>query len=112
MNIFSFSIYSKQFLLDIFLIYISNAIPNVPSHPAPQPTHFCFLALTFPSTGALKRGTLMKFSSLGGKKLGNFRQISKTAVPGTLLMVLRSESTQCVFTGPGLVIKSTVSQKK
>jgi hypothetical protein len=44
------------FLLDIFFIYISNDIPKVPytlpPHPAPQPTHSCFLALAFPYTGA------------------------------------------------------------
>jgi hypothetical protein len=43
------------FLLDIFLIYISNVILKVsytlPRH-APQPTHSCFLALAFPCTGA------------------------------------------------------------
>jgi hypothetical protein len=47
------------FLLDIFLIYISNATP-FPSlltenplyfPPAPQTTHSCFLALAFPYTG-------------------------------------------------------------
>jgi hypothetical protein len=43
------------FLLDIFFIYISNAIPKVPyTLPclAPQPTHSSFLALAFSSTGA------------------------------------------------------------
>jgi hypothetical protein len=43
------------FLLDIFFIYISNAIPQAPYNlprPAPQPTHSCFLALAFPCTGA------------------------------------------------------------
>jgi hypothetical protein len=47
----------KQILLDIFFIYISNAIPKVPypsPHPAPLPTHFHFLALAFPCTGAYK----------------------------------------------------------
>jgi hypothetical protein len=42
-------------LLDIFFIYISNANPKVPYTfplPASQPTHSCFLALTFPCTGA------------------------------------------------------------
>jgi hypothetical protein len=48
-----------QFLLDIFFIYISNAIPKVPyalppPHPAPLPTHSHFLALAFPCTGAYK----------------------------------------------------------
>jgi hypothetical protein len=47
------------FLLDIFFIYISNAIPKVPYtlsplRPAPQPTHSCFVALAFPYTGAYK----------------------------------------------------------
>jgi hypothetical protein len=43
------------FLLSIFLIYISNAIPKV-SHtpPTPLPTHSHFLALAFPCTGAYK----------------------------------------------------------
>jgi hypothetical protein len=37
------------FLLGIFLIYISNAIPKVPhTHPpTPLPTHSPFLALAF-----------------------------------------------------------------
>jgi hypothetical protein len=42
---FSFSFLKK---LDIFFIYISNAIPKVPytlSPPAPLPTHSHFLAL-------------------------------------------------------------------
>jgi hypothetical protein len=46
-----------NFLLDIFFIYISNAIPKVPytsPPPAPLPTHSCFLALAFPCTGAYK----------------------------------------------------------
>jgi hypothetical protein len=46
------------FLLDIFFIYISNAIPKVPytlpPHSAPQPTNSHFLALAFPCTGAYK----------------------------------------------------------
>jgi hypothetical protein len=44
------------FLLGIFLIYISNAIPQV-SHtipPTPLPTHSKFLALVFACTGAYK----------------------------------------------------------
>jgi hypothetical protein len=44
-------------LLDIFFIYISNAILKVLytlPHPAPLPTHSHFLALVFPSTGAYK----------------------------------------------------------
>jgi hypothetical protein len=49
------------YLLDIFFIYISNAIPFpsflsenplYPPCPAPQPTHSCFLALAFTYTGA------------------------------------------------------------
>jgi hypothetical protein len=46
----------KKFLLGIFLIYISNAIPKVPhTHPrTPLPTHSPFLALAFPCTGAYK----------------------------------------------------------
>jgi hypothetical protein len=52
-TIFSFFIY---FLLGIFLIYISNAIPKVPHTfpPTPLPTHSHFLALAFPCTGAYK----------------------------------------------------------
>jgi hypothetical protein len=48
----------KFFLLGIFFIYISNAIPKVPytlsPRPAPLPTHSHFLALAFPCTGAYK----------------------------------------------------------
>jgi hypothetical protein len=42
------------FLLGIFLVYISNAIPKVPHTlpPTPLPTHSHFLALAFPCTGA------------------------------------------------------------
>jgi hypothetical protein len=46
-----------QFLLDIFFIYISNAIPKVPYtllRLAPLSTHSHFLALAFPCTGAYK----------------------------------------------------------
>jgi hypothetical protein len=44
-----------NFLLGIFLIYISNAIPKVPhTPPTPLPTHSHFLALGFPCTGAYK----------------------------------------------------------
>jgi hypothetical protein len=42
-------------LLDIFFIYISNAIPKVSyilPLPVPQPTHSSFLALAFPCTRA------------------------------------------------------------
>jgi hypothetical protein len=45
--------YFFNFLLDIFFIYISNAIPKVsytlpPPRPASLPTHSHFLALAFP----------------------------------------------------------------
>jgi hypothetical protein len=45
-----------NFLLGIFLIYISNAIPKVPhTHsPTPLPTHSPFLALAFPCTRAYR----------------------------------------------------------
>jgi hypothetical protein len=46
----------KKFLLDIFLIYISNVIPKVP-HTLPHtplPNHSQFLALAFPCTEAYK----------------------------------------------------------
>jgi hypothetical protein len=48
-----------NFLLDIFFIFISNAIPKVPYNlppprPAHLPTHSHFLDLTFPCTGAYK----------------------------------------------------------
>ena len=44
------------FLLGIFLVYISNAIPKVPhTHPPnPLPTHSPFLSLAFPCTGAYR----------------------------------------------------------
>jgi hypothetical protein len=52
----------KGFLLDIFFIYISNAIPfpsflfksplYASSRPSPQYTHSHFLAMAFPCTGA------------------------------------------------------------
>jgi hypothetical protein len=47
------ALYFKIFLLGIFLIYISNAIPKVPHTlpPTPLPTHSHFLALTFPCIG-------------------------------------------------------------
>jgi hypothetical protein len=54
-----FTLFSK---LDIFFIYISNAVPfpsfpsenplSSPHAPAPQPTYSCFLALEFPYIGA------------------------------------------------------------
>jgi hypothetical protein len=43
-----------SFFIRYFFIYISNAILKIPytlPHPAPQPTHSCFLALAFPCTG-------------------------------------------------------------
>jgi hypothetical protein len=43
------------FKLGIFFIYISNAIPKVPSDsPNPLSTHSHFLALAFPHTAAYK----------------------------------------------------------
>jgi hypothetical protein len=44
------------FLLGIFLVYISNAIPKVPyiNPPNPLPTHSLFLALAFPCTETYK----------------------------------------------------------
>jgi hypothetical protein len=45
------------FLLGIFLVYISNAIPKVPHIPPPPnplPTHSPVLALAFPCTEAYK----------------------------------------------------------
>ena len=47
-------IFYIYFLLDIFFIYISNAISKVPyTLPWPcSPIHSCFLALAFPCTGA------------------------------------------------------------
>jgi hypothetical protein len=47
---------STFFLLDIFFIYISNAILKVPYTLLPpcSPTHSHFLALEFPCTGAYK----------------------------------------------------------
>jgi hypothetical protein len=51
----SFSLFFN-FLLDIFFIYISNAIPKapytLPPDPVVLPTHSHFLALAFPCTGA------------------------------------------------------------
>jgi hypothetical protein len=46
----------KIFLLDIFFIYISNAILKVPyTLPPPcSPTHSNLLVLVFPCTGAYK----------------------------------------------------------
>jgi hypothetical protein len=51
-------------LLDIFFIYILNAIPKAPyTCPAPQPTHSRFLALAFPCTGAYVLRKTKGFSS-------------------------------------------------
>jgi hypothetical protein len=46
----------SNYLLGIFFIYISDAIPKVPHTPTPAllPTHSHFLALEFPCTGAYK----------------------------------------------------------
>jgi hypothetical protein len=59
---FFFFVYHPVCLLDIFFIYISNiapfpGLPSKNSHsflppPSHQATHSCFLALTFPYTGA------------------------------------------------------------
>ena len=53
---YTFLSFFKYFLLGIFLIYISNAIPEVPDTLLPTPllTHSHFLALAFPCTGAYK----------------------------------------------------------
>jgi hypothetical protein len=54
------------FLLDIFFIYISDAIHKAPytlSRPAPQPTHSRFLALAFPCTGAYDLHNIKGLSS-------------------------------------------------
>jgi hypothetical protein len=52
----SLAFFFNNFLLGIFLIYIFNAIPKVPhTHPPnPLPTHYPFLALALPCTGAYK----------------------------------------------------------
>ena len=50
-------VFFLNFLLDIFFIYISNAIPKVLytlPHTAPLPIHSHFLALVFPCTEADK----------------------------------------------------------
>jgi hypothetical protein len=57
MDVVSGGFFFFSFLLDIFFIYISNAIPKVPYTlpcPAPLPTHSHFLALAFPCTEAYK----------------------------------------------------------
>jgi hypothetical protein len=54
LEVFSFFLFFSFFFLDIFFIYISNAIPKAPIPspcPASQPTYSCFLALAFPCTG-------------------------------------------------------------
>jgi hypothetical protein len=59
---------SLPFLLDIFFIYISNAIAKVPytlPYPVPQLTHSCFLALAFPCTGAYNLHKIKGLSSQG-----------------------------------------------
>jgi hypothetical protein len=52
----SLSVFFSFFLLGIFIIYISHAIPKVPHTlpPTPLATHSHFLALAFPCTGAYK----------------------------------------------------------
>jgi hypothetical protein len=58
--------FPKTILLDIFFIYISNAIPKVPyTLPPPcSPTHCsCFLALAFPCTGTYNLRKTKGFSS-------------------------------------------------
>ena len=62
------------FFLDIFFIYISNAILKVPYNlpcPAPLPTHSLFLGLVFPCTGAYKvyktKGPYPIVSEFGGR---------------------------------------------
>ena len=47
--------HQNYLFIDILLTYISNAVSKAPYtllHPAPQPTHSCFMALAFPCTGA------------------------------------------------------------
>jgi hypothetical protein len=55
----------SKFLLDIFFINISNAIPKPPNPPPPlpNPTYSCFLALAFPCTGANDPHNTNGFSS-------------------------------------------------
>ena len=52
----NFEDYFLNFLLGIFFIYTSSAIPKVPHtlSPNPLPTHSHFLALAFPCTEAYK----------------------------------------------------------
>ena len=54
---YKYPFFFKKFLLDIFFVYISNAIPKVPYtlplHCSPTP-YSCLLALSFPCTGAYK----------------------------------------------------------
>lgn len=49
----------------------------------------------------------MRYSSLGGKKLRNFRQITKTAGSGPA----NDRKQSSVFVGPGVVAKPTVSHR-
>jgi hypothetical protein len=50
-----YSLFSPNFLLGIFFIYISDTILKAPyTVPAPLPTHYHFLALVFSYTGAYK----------------------------------------------------------
>jgi hypothetical protein len=57
MKILARILFFNYFLLDIFFIYISNAIPKAPNTLPPpcSPTHHShFLALVFPCIGADK----------------------------------------------------------
>jgi hypothetical protein len=60
----SFFFIFLYFLLGIFLIYMSNAIPKVPHTlpPTPLPTHSHIVALAFPCTGAYKFASTMGLS--------------------------------------------------
>jgi hypothetical protein len=55
-NYISIFFHFKKNLSGVFLIYISNAIPNVPHTlpPTPLPTHSYFLGLAFPCIDASK----------------------------------------------------------
>jgi hypothetical protein len=74
LNVFYFVFVLFYFLLDIFLIYISNVIPfpgfptpnpyPFPFSPAHQPTHSQLPALAFPYTGASNLHRTKGFSSL------------------------------------------------
>jgi hypothetical protein len=59
-------------LLDIFFIYISNAIPKVPYTLPPPCSHSHFLALALPCTGAYKVGNHIFYLCTGS--VGKYRQ--------------------------------------